>query len=315
MERSLGVRLVVGAALVLAASALTGCRGVAERVDREIELPAGLRLLAVDVENFGGDVEIRADRRDAGEPALVRGKVTADWGVGEERREALAAETAIETELEYDESTGLGVLRVRSAGEWDAMEGPDPVGRGVSLYIEAPRVDGLRVVNSGGVVEAVGTGGATFVNNRFGAIEVRTDRPIRHDVTLLTVDGNVYFQVPPGSAGVVDMEAVRGRSIFRDRAGGSSRVTATDTGLDGSSGLVAVVGAEPAGAEPGNRVVIRTTNGVLRAWIMEDPIALARVWKSDPPDLRDYLFRDGSRRFTRNLPDDEPKRSGSGWDR
>ncbi len=52
---------------------------------------------------------------------------------------------------------------------------------------------------------------------------------------------------------------------------------------------------------------MRTNDGDIRMLIMEDPLALTRAFKGSFPEVGDHLYLDGTRRFTRNLPDDTPR--------
>ncbi|MEO1130963.1 MAG: hypothetical protein AAFX05_14820, partial [Planctomycetota bacterium] len=166
----------------------------------------------------------------------------------------------------------------------------------VKLHITVPRADGVRLVNQGGLVEVVGSAGATHIENRKGSIELRTRHPMVEDVVLLAVDGNIYYQVPFGSTGQFDLETLEGRSIFRDFSGET----------DGTfSGSLLQIGTQL--GDGGNMVVAKTNRGDVRAWVMEDPIELTRMFHIRQYDMRDHIFTDGSKRYRRNLPDDEPR--------
>jgi len=276
----------MGCVMVLAAAAvfLGGC-STAERRVYELEVPDGVRLLAVDIENFAGRVEVRADK--GGDGIRIESRVDgSSEATGAEKR-AIAERVRVEAEVE--EFDGRAVLRIRTATS--APGSADSV----SLWVRTPRCDGLRVINEGGDVEAVGTGGSTYIENRFGAIEVRTARPVTEDVTLLNVDGNIYLQTAPGSTGRIDLLTNDGEAVIRDFTGGTDETYAA--GVSVTTTLVA----------DANTVLARTNRGDVRMWVMEDPEALTRVYKKNLADPRDLLFLKGSRRHTRNLPDDAPR--------
>jgi len=163
------------------------------------------------------------------------------------------------------------------------------------MEITTPRADGVRIMNRGGNVVVVGSSGATHIENRDGAIELRTESPMVEDVVLLAVDGNIYYQVPLGSTGRYDLETLEGESVFRDNSGKADQTYATRESVATTLG------------DAENIVVARTNRGDVRVWVMEDPEALTRMFKVTVPDVRDYIFTDGTQRFRRNLPDDEPR--------
>jgi hypothetical protein len=278
-------RLGAWAAAAAAAVAGAGCT-TAEKRQYTLEVPAPTRLLAVDVENFRGRVEVRADR--GGDAVRLAARVRAGSSDQSERK---AAAEAVEVDAEIEEVEGRGTLRVRT---WTTDPG---AGHAVDLLIQVPRCDGLRVVNDGGDVEVVGTGGAAWIENRFGAIELRTARELSEDVTLLAVDGNIFLQVPPGSRGRFDLETLAGESVVRDRVGG------TDGTYSTGPTLATTVGGGQ------NTILARTNRGDIRVWLMEDPEALTRLIKTTAPNTGDLLFLKGSRRSTRNLPDDAERES------
>lgn len=293
MERS---RAVVKAVTAMAMAGLGvvwlgGCAATAAKHDYSLEIPPDTTLLAVDIENFKGSVEVRADKRTPPGEAVVRSEVLAPSGAKKPELERVKGDVGVDATIEDDE--GRGVLRIRTddaqkrGAEW------------VKLYVEVPRCDGLRIVNHGGDVEVVGTGGTTHIENHQGAIELRTSRVMDEDVTLLGVDGNIYYQVPPGSKGEFDLKTLNGQVAMRDFTGMTKDTQSTKTVLRTTL------------SKGTNKVVARTNKGDIRVWVMEDPEALTRMIKKSPPDLSKMLFQEGSRRYMRNLPADEPKRHGT----
>ena len=281
-------------ALLLApALALGACARVAT-YEYELDVPEGVRLLGVDIENTRGKVELRADR--GGERARIVARVSGDDQASPEQRAETAEITPVDAIVEAEGP--MGVLRVRSGVVEDRLASR------VDLYITVPRCDGLRVVTSGGDVEAVGTSGATHIETRQGAIELRTDALMTEDITLLAVDGNIFYQAPIGSTGLLDLETLDGESVLRDFSGKSEGTTFTRKSLTSTLGRGAT-----------NRVVAKTTRGNVRMWVMEDPVALTRLDKSYQADFRELIFTQGSRTFTRNLPEDETEPRGSQSDR
>lgn len=272
------------------ASALTGCNTTAAKHDYTLDIPPDTQLLAIDVENFKGSVEIRAGKGKPGQ-ARVTSEVLTIPGADKQQRQRAAENVDVTANIE--ENDGRAVLRIRTdnAQRRGAQE--------VDIYVEVPRCDGLRVINRGGTVEAVGTAGATHIENREGAVELRTNQVMDRDVTILVVDGNIYYQVAPGSKGVFDLETLDGEVAMRDFTGMTSNTNANWTRLHTTV------------AKGDNPVMARTNKGDIRVWIMENPEALTRMIKKSPPSVDDYLFLDGSRRYTRNLPTNEPKPRGT----
>jgi hypothetical protein len=280
------VTLVVLASLVW----LVGCAG-SERVT-SVETPEDLRLLAVEVENFRGQVEVRVD--EGRNDVAVEGRA---FGVAFENDVDADGELARAVTLDamYDESEpGIGVVRVRTRSLREVED------HAVALRVLVPRLDGVRVVNRGGLVEVVGGRGRVEIENHQGPVEFRTDHPMRDEAQVLVTDGSVYWQVPPGSTGVYDLETLDGESVIKNRVSDADRTYASRD----------VVQTNVAGGN--NRVVLRTNRGDLRVWLMEDPEALTRVFRGPVFDFSEGLFLKGSRRFTRNLPDDTPREGRSG---
>lgn len=267
---------------------LGGCASTAATEDYTLDVPPTTRLLAVDIENFKGSVEVRAGK---GTSAVVKSKVMTSAGATKEQ--LAAAKDSVGVDAQIEDVDGRGVLRIRTDNA--RVRGAEEV----RLYVEVPRCDGLRIVNRGGDVEVVGTSGTTYIENADGAIELRTAQVMDQDVTLLGVDGNIYYQVPPGSKGVFDLETLEGEVAMRDFTGmtkeTSSNLTMLRTTLSDGT----------------NSVLARTNRGDVRVWVMDNPEALTRMIKKSAPDWTTLLFLEGSRRYTRNLPANEPKRHGT----
>jgi len=248
----------------------------------ELDLPTEMPRLAVDVENFGGNVDVVVDPDI--EYACVKYALASDGLFQcEEDREAGYQRMAVTAEIV--EQDGGAVLMARSVT--DDPSNPD---HRAHIRIVVPRCDGVRVVNQLGDVELVNVSGAVEVENRFGSVELRTETPMIWPVTITTVEGNIYYQVPPGSTGYFDLMSLDGEASYKDEVGGTESLRSTakhsTARLNGGS----------------NQIVCRTNAGNVRVFVMENPTALTRAYKHTLPDFRDALFLDGSRRFTRNLP-------------
>lgn len=273
---------------------MVGCASTASVHEHRLEVPEGTRMLAVDVENFRGVVEVRGDRGQEG-TALVRAEVVTAWDADKATRGRVSENVDVSVEV-VEEEPGLSVLRVRTDKSIAGYE------HGVRIYIETPRIDGTRIVNQGGYVEVVGVRGGTHIENRFGMIELRTDHPLTEDVTILNTDGPILVRMPPGSTGIFDLETLEGESSMRDESGDLTEMKSTHETLH------TVLGGGT------NMVLARTNLGDVRVWVTKDAEAYSRLIKQTMPDVRSGLFLDGSRRHTRNLPDDEPRRNPAVFD-
>lgn len=273
--------------LVVPALSIIGCAADSSTIVAHERVDTA-SLLAIDVENFRGSVEVRVD------PALddieVSGRAYGAWFEDDPEGAELELPGTVElfSELQQD-GRGVSTLRVRTFSERDAAD------HKVAVLIRVPRCDGARVRNRGGLVELVGTHGALDIENYEGHVEVRTNRPMTQDATIMVVDGTVYFQVPPGSTGKYDLETLDGRVRFKNRV-----VDATDTYSTRTQVQTVLENAQ-------NRVTMRTNYGDLRVLVVDNPESYTRVRRARQVDILDGLFLQGSRRYTRNLPDDEPR--------
>ncbi len=284
-----GLFVLTASLLGIVGLTLGGCGATQERA-YALELAPSTGPLAIDIENFRGSVELRGD--PSLETIQVIGRVWSDESFKKPDQEEAFAGVHITAEIE--EEGPLGTLRVRSTSLRDDIDDHH-----VDLLILTPRCDGLRVVNSGGLVMAVNSGGATEIVNRSGSVELRTERPMVDPVTITTTDGSIYYQVPTGSTGRFDLQTLEGLTSFIDRVGGS-----TESRSDARDGYTGTLN------EGTNQVVARTNRGDVRVWVIEDPVALVRVFRTRLPDPRDHVFLKGPRRFTRNLPVDHPEVTG-----
>lgn len=274
-------------ALALLAPLMSACRTSADSAERHTHtLRDASSLLAVDVENFRGSVEVRVDR--SFDEIVVDGYAHGAWFETDPRAEE-EAPRAITLDTWLEEGDGVATLRVRTRTTREATD------HEVAIVVRTPDCDATRVVNRGGLVELIGTDGPIDIDNREGHVEIRTDRPLNDDAQVLVVDGTVYMQIPPGSTGAYDLETLDGKVRFKNRD-----ADATDTYSTRDS-LQTIL------EEPSNSIVMRTNYGDLAVLVMQDPIAYTRVIRGRDVDFTEGLFLQGSRRYTRNLPDDEPR--------
>lgn len=202
---SLAVALLVAAA---GASLLASC-GTVSRVDagtQQIRI-APDSIVAVDVENFHGNVRIVVDPTLTAPKPVFKKRVS--WWVDEVIRKD--AQESITVRSRTFEQDGRTVVSIKTSTRW-----PEPEKVWVNLTLYVPRCDGVRVWNRGGKVTLEGVGGAIQVDNAEYAgnaapIEVRTDQDIIDPVLLATTRGDVSYQVGPGSAGQFTLDSADDR--------------------------------------------------------------------------------------------------------
>ncbi|MDX2115349.1 MAG: hypothetical protein SFZ24_06975 [Planctomycetota bacterium] len=279
-------RRTAGALLGAVALALPlgGC-GSSQTHEYAFDVPPTVGMLAVDVQNYRGSVEIRVD--DRVQQAQVVGVVHGNASMGKDAQEA-ARRAVVEARLV--EEGARATLVVRTATPLENRGDHE-----VDLEVRVPRCEGVRVENQGGNVILVGTGGATLVENRQGVIELRTTQPMVDPVTLVNVDGSIYYQVPPGSTGQFDLETLDGGVWYRDRDSETDRAYAAPSMYQARL------------ADGANPVVARTSRGNINVWIDDDAHKNTRLVKEAFSDPRDTWFLQGSRRYTRNLPESHPE--------
>lgn len=271
--------------LALGLSLLTGCAASRSNAT-QLPIPDGTRLLALDVKNVRGSVEVRVNPRV--EHATVESNIAVATRDDKSPKADAAILDALAVTADLQPAGDNAVLKVVSTSGR-----PDAEDQAVNLLITLPRLDGVQIDNRGGLVMVVGASGAHSITNRQGPIEVRTNSPITDPVTLTTTDGNIYYQVPAASSGTFDLATLQGECAFRNE------VTAEQKDSYSTRQQLSTVlnnGTNP--------VVARTNQGDIRMFVIKDPVGLTRMYKKTVPDLRDYLFLDGSQRYTRNLPDD-----------
>jgi len=259
-----------------------------------LSMPQGVQRMAVDVENYRGHVEVIADERARN--ITVDGWIWLSAEAVEAGGDEPHAMTTINAAIERSpDAPGSGILRVRSSTDHSEFHDHH-----VRLVIRAPRVDGLRIVNRDGYVEVVNAAGAVEIENYSGGIQFRSSKPMTDPVQILATDTNIWYQVPDGSMGEIEIETLDGRAIYKDNLSGSENTYSTRS-QDGTKGTT--IRSRLAGGS--NPVTIRTNRGDIRLLVMEDPVGYKRNFYSVMPDLRDYMRQSGSRRYTRNLPDDD----------
>ncbi len=267
------------------ATLISGCTAT-DRREAVLDIGPTTGALALDVSNFAGGVEVRADPRFTEATVVATIRVRNSPGA----IDRAAALDRVTFEARIEDQGPRAVLRVKTACDRD-----DITGHRADLFITLPRADGVRIETRDGLVMVVNSSGGTEISNRRGAVEVRTSHPMNDPVTITTVDGTIYYQVPSASSGVFDLETLNGDVTYIDRLGETHHSTGDARRFTGRLN------------DGTNPVVARTNRGDIRVWIDKDPVALTRVFKEPIPDPRLMMYLQGSRRFTRNLPEDHPE--------
>ncbi|MGP1346707.1 MAG: hypothetical protein ACTS3F_08585 [Phycisphaerales bacterium] len=277
--------LLLGIALAFA----TGCTTARTQQDRfTLQLPPNTAALALDIENFNGSISVRADS-EAQDTLNIESLKFVDKAADRDASESTLSAITVAAEIESDGP--LAVLRVRSIST-AADDAPD---HGTNLTIHMPRADGVRIHNSGGHVSIIDAGGTVDINNVGGSIEFATTRRMTESVTLITHNGEVYYQVPLTSTGDFDMLTLEGRTTVKDRG------TVIENTYAGPGTLQFVLN------DGDNPVVMRSNRGNVRVWVMDNPTEMTRTVLRDKPIYRDRIHLKGTRRHTRDLPTDTPR--------
>ena len=259
--RRLGPNLAPLLLLALAMLLLGGC---GSRAKRWLVFDKGpmTEPVAVDVDSFRGPVRIVADPTIPN--VVIRARLRAFNDVRDDRGNVVYPYGDQQTldlidvvaEMDADEG-GRKVLRVATSTRF-----PYPDDQWVGLWINVPRVDGVRVRTRDGNVDLVNIRGAVTVVADHGDVIVRSEKPVVQPVDINAVNGSIEYRVREDSSGVIDVEAVNGRADFRGYKGLSS------IRQRGPSQYVATLG------EGGNPVSLRATNGNIRVVVTDNPVPI-----------------------------------------
>ncbi|MGE3107395.1 MAG: hypothetical protein AB7G11_17215 [Phycisphaerales bacterium] len=254
--------LCLGALVAVSA----GCNTV-RRNRTEIAAPAdGWNApAAVDIENFHGTVTVVVD------PTLTEVRPTFKahaslWIEDAVRKQAIESVKVRTRTLDQE---GRAVYSVRTSTTWG-----DPKQVWIDVTLRMPRCDGVRVFNRGGHVRVWGVGGAIQVDNgEFaggeGGIEIRTDQDIADPVALITSEGNIVYQVGPGSTGEYTLDAPDGDETF------DSNILLPGMIHTNGSITTASVGARD-GTPAENAVLLKTARGDTTVIYMNEPMKYRR---------------------------------------
>lgn len=235
---------------LLALAASTGCSmsGQPERQPLELEGP-----VAVEINTFAGDVEVRAVDPGSGGSAYVQ--VTRSIKYGNRTGNSGNAFEQIEWTTEIDRDERGPVLVVNVTTRENA-----PHSMWGHVLVEVPIVDGVRVHTTRGDVSVNEVSGPVELITSDGSVELMSDQPLLGPVKILTSEGDVNVRLAPGSKGTLDFFAKDGRVGLHVKNGRMQ--VAPGTSNDSLHGVL------NDGVQP---FVIRTTHGVIRFTVKHRP--------------------------------------------
>lgn len=220
-----------------------------------IDVPGPLGL---DVESLGGDVDVVVN------PKLTQATITfirrALHGAGrtDDARAALH-------EIVTSATIGSGAFGPSLLIRTSAPGYPEPHFLRVDVRVEAPDLEGIRIVTSRGAVHTTNIGGEIDIRTDGGDIRVLTIRPLTRAVTLVNDDGDVDLRMRGNSTGAIDGRAHRGTVTQNARLG--SVVIHPGTTHDR---LLATLNG---GTNP---ITLRAADGAVRLAVVKDPLTVGR---------------------------------------
>lgn len=277
-RRHAALRVLAPVALALAVLGLgSGCRshrtvedemtgfaqGAADAVrfrtfatDEPLEL-ATHGPLAVEIDNFAGDVVVRADREVERTFVEVRRVATHGLGRWQESRSVL------------DEPSWTATLEPRTAGGETlviATDTPNPEKHfhRMEILVVTPALDTVRVRTLDGDVTVIENQGTVDVETTRGDVRVMTPWPMTGPMTMVTSEGDIDYRIRGESKGYFDAAThgglVRQRAEYGkwraiDRENDHDRMLATLN--DGT-----------------NPVILRTSDGDIRIAVVPVPTAV-----------------------------------------
>ena len=229
--------------------ALTGCQST-----YVLNLPpATLDVdgpISVDVRSFGGHVTLIADPDVSGAVISV---VQRDIGNDANREPVSRIGWTARVEVgPFGE-----VLSVVARSDEDSLRSLH-----ADITIRAPIIHGVVIRTQRGDVAVVGTSGPLKIQTSDGDVRVTTPYPLNEAVTIENRRGNIVYRVSGDSTGDIDATAMNG-SASLDLRQGNAIIHHGTTG----DHLVATFN------DGTNRIVMRTVDGDIRIYVLENPAA------------------------------------------
>lgn len=231
--------------------------------DEPIELKTN-GAVAVDIDNFAGDVVIRADRNVKETVVEVRRVSTHGLGRWWESREAL------------DDAQWTATLEPRAGGGETLVIRTDTPNveehfHHVEILVVTPALDTARVRTTNGDVTIIENQGAVDIETTHGNVRMMTPWPMINPMTIITSEGSIDYRVRGESKGTFDCESHGGQVRQRCEYG---HWLALDTDNDHDRFYAVLNGGT-------NPVVLRTSDENIRVAVVPNPTAVGPII-SDP---------------------------------
>jgi hypothetical protein len=221
--------------------------------DEPIELKT-TGALAVDVDNFAGDVTIRADRKVERTFVEVRRVSTHGLGRWVESKDAL------------DDASWTATLEPRQGGGETLVirtdtPNPEKYYHHMEILVVTPALDSVKVRSTSGDVTVIENRGAVDIETTRGDVRMMTPWPMTGPMTIVTSEGSIDYRVRGESKGIFDCESRGGQVRQRAEFG---KWLALDAGNDHDRFLAVL-------NDGTNPVLLRTSEQNIRVAIVPDP--------------------------------------------
>lgn len=273
-------RILLGAVLAAAAATMPGCSSHrtiedevlgARRVVKDLfnartfsyDEPLELQTsgpVAVDIDNFSGDVTVRADR--GVKTTIVEVRRVASHGLGRwtESREAL------------DDASWTASLAAREGGGETLTiltdtPNPEEHFHRLEILVVAPSLDSVKIQTRRGHVTVIENQGPVQIETSNGDVRLMTPWPMTGPMTIVTSEGSIDYRVRGESKGVFDCESIGGQVRQRCEFG---KWRALDPQNDHDRFLAVL-------NEGTNPVVLRTTRDNIRVAVVPDPVRVGSM--------------------------------------
>jgi hypothetical protein len=220
--------------------------------------------VAVDIDNFAGEVVVRADRGVKRTMVEVRRVSTHGLGRWNESREAL------------DDARWTASLEPRKGGGETLVirtdtPNPEEHFHHMQVTVIAPALDTVKVRTTKGDVTVIENQGAVDIETTLGDVRMMTPWPMTNPMTIITSEGSIDYRVRGESKGVFDCESHGGQVRQRCEYG---HWLALDTDNDHDRFYAVLNGGT-------NPVVLRTSDENIRVAVVPNPTAVG-VYILDP---------------------------------
>jgi hypothetical protein len=275
--RSLATLAVAASATFVAFAALSGCSphrtfedevlstrtSIVDAVqfrtfdtDEPVELKTQ-GAVAIDIDNFAGDVVVRADRDVKRTFVEVRRVSTHGMGRWDESREAL------------DDAQWTATLEPRAGGGETLIirtdtPNPEEHFHHMEILVVTPSLDTVKVRTTNGDVTILENQGAVDVETTRGNVRMMTPWPMTNPMTIITSEGSIDYRVRGESKGIFDCESHGGEVRQRCEYG---HWLALDPQNDHDRFFAVLNGGS-------NPVVLRTSDENIRVAVVPNPTAV-----------------------------------------